>query len=87
VAVAVSASETKVVSIEDSVYAFLKETDMTLYKHHLDFLMETEIPVFIDKDSLETRGLTQEDLVGGVTVEEHSKILNTIAEADATLTF
>ncbi len=87
VAVAVSASETKVVSIEDSVYAFLKETDMTLYKHHLDFLKETEIPVFIDKDSLETRGLTPENLVDGVTVEEHSEILNTIAEADATLTF
>jgi sulfur relay (sulfurtransferase) DsrF/TusC family protein len=87
VAVAVSASETKVVSIGDSVYAFLKETDMTLYKHHLDFLKETEIPVLIDKDSLETRGLTQENLVDGVTVEEHSKILNTITEADATLTF
>jgi tRNA 2-thiouridine synthesizing protein C len=87
VAVAVSASETKVVSIEDSVYAFLKETDMTLYKHHLDFLKETEIPVLIDKDSLESRGLTQENLVEGVTVEEHSKILNTIAEADAILPF
>jgi len=87
VAVAVSASETKVVSIGDSVYAFLKETDMTLYKHHLDFLTETEIPVLIDKDSLETRGLTEGNLVDGVKVEEHSVILNTMAEADATLTF
>ena len=87
VAVAVSASETKVVSIGDSVYAFLKETDMTLYRHHLDFLKETEIPVLIDKDSLEERGLTHENLVDDVTVEEHSKILNSIAEADATLTF
>lgn len=87
VAVAVSASETKVVSIGDSVYAFLKEVDMTLYKHHLDFLKETEIPVFIDKDSLEERGLTKRDLVDAVTVKEHSEILNVIAEADATLTF
>ena len=87
VAVAVSASETKVVSIGDSVYAFLKETDMTLYKHHLAFLTETEIPVLIDKDSLETRGLTQGSLVDGVKIEEHSVILNTMAEADATLTF
>jgi len=87
VAVAVSASETKVVSIGDSVYAFLKEVDMTLYRHHLDFLKETEIPVFIDKDSLEERGLTKRDLVDAVTVEERSEILNIIAEADATLTF
>ena len=87
VAVAVSASETKVVSIGDSTYAFIKETDMTLYKHHLDFLKEAEIPVFIDKDSLEERGLAEGDLVEGVMVKEHTKILNVIAEADATLTF
>jgi sulfur relay (sulfurtransferase) DsrF/TusC family protein len=87
VAVAVSASETKVASIGDSVYAFVKETDMTLYKHHLDFLKETEIPVLIDKESLETRGLTQADLVDGVTVKEHSEIIETMAEADATLIF
>ena len=87
VAVAVSASETTVASIGDSVYAFVKETDMTLYKHHLDFLAETEIPVLIDKDALETRGLTQEDLASGVTVKDHSEIIKTIAEADATLVF
>jgi len=87
VAVAVSASDTKVVSIGDSVYAFVKETDMMLYKHHLDFLLETEIPVLIDKESLETRGLTHGDLVDGVTVKEHSEIIKTIAEADATLIF
>jgi len=87
VAVAVSASETKVVSIEDSVYAFLKDTDMTLYKHHLDFLKETEIPVFVDKDSLDKRGLSGDDLVDTITVKKRSEILSTIAEADATLTF
>jgi len=87
VAVAVSASDTKVVSIGDSVYAFLKDVDMALYKHHLDFLKESEIPVLIDKDSLETRGLTEGNLVNDVTVEEHSDILKTIANADATLTF
>jgi sulfur relay (sulfurtransferase) DsrF/TusC family protein len=87
VAVAVSASDTKVVSIGDSVYAFLKEVDMTLYKHHLDFLKESEIPILIDKDSLETRGLTEGNLVDGVKVEEHSDIFNTITTADATLTF
>jgi len=87
VAVAISASETNVVSIEDSVYAFLKDADMTLYKHHLDFLKETEVPVFIDKDSLEERGLTAKDLVDAVIVKERSDILSTIAEADATLAF
>ena len=87
VAVAVSASDTKVVSIGDSVYAFVKETDMMLYKHHLDFLLETEIPVLIDKESLDTRGLTQADLVDGVTVKEHRGIIEAMAEADATLIF
>jgi sulfur relay (sulfurtransferase) DsrF/TusC family protein len=87
VAVAVSASEAKVVAIEDSIYAFVKEADMTLYKHHLDFLKEAEIPVLIDNDSLEARGLAKKDLVETVVIEEHSKILDTIAEADATLTF
>jgi sulfur relay (sulfurtransferase) DsrF/TusC family protein len=87
VAVAVSASETKVVSVGDSTYAFLEEADMTLYKHHMDFLKEAEIPVVVDKDSLEERGLAEGNLVEGVTVKKHSEILNIIAEADATLTF
>lgn len=87
VAVAVSASETKVVSIEDSTYAFLKEADMTLYKHHLDFLNEAEIPVLIDKESLIERGLDDRDLVEGVTIKEHNEILDIMAKADATLTF
>ena len=86
-AVAVSASEPKVVSIEDSIYAFLKKSDMTLYKHHLDFLKEVEIPVLIDKTSLFERGLTEENLVDGVTITEHKEILIIISEANVTLTF
>ena len=93
VAVAVSTSDTTVVSIGDSVYAFLKEADMALYKRHLDFLsrpmLEEAKPllVHIDKDSLLERGLTQEDLVEGVTVREHGEILKIIGDADVTLTF
>ena len=87
VAVAVSASDAKVVCIEDSVYAFLKETDMTLYKHHLGFLKDCEIPVLVDKNSMEERGLTKSDLTEDVTVIEHSKIIEEMASADATLTF
>jgi tRNA 2-thiouridine synthesizing protein C len=93
VAVAVSTSDTTVVSIGDSVYAFLKEADMTLYKQHLDFLSKPMLDeaapllVLIDKVSLLERGLTEENLVEGVTVKEHSEILNIIAEADVTLTF
>lgn len=87
VAVAVSASETKVVSLGESVYTFLKEADMTLYKHHIDFLNETEIPIFIDKDALEKCGLAEGDLVDTVKVKEHSEILNIITDADATLAF
>lgn len=87
-AVAVSARlETTVVSIEDSVYAFLKNVDATIYKKHLDFLKETEIPIFVDKDSLGERGLTKEDLLDAVEVKEHRKILDILSEADATVTF
>lgn len=86
-AVAVSASDAKVVCIEDSVYAFLKETDMTLYNHHLNFLTECEIPVLVDKNSLDERGLTKNDLLECVTVVEHAQIIEELASADATLTF
>ncbi len=93
VAVAVSTSDTTVVSLGDSVYAFLKETDMTLYKRHLEFLsrpmLEEAKPllVHIDKTALLERGLTEEDLIDGVIVKERDEILKIIAEADVTLTF
>jgi len=93
VAVAVSTLDTKVVVIGNGVYAFLKETDMTLYERHLDFLSRpmTEeaapLMVLIDKTSLLERGLNKEDLTEGVTVKEHGEILDIIAEADVTLTF
>ena len=87
VAVAISASDTKVVSLEGSVFAFLREADMTLYKHHLDFLIEAEIPVLIDEASLNKLGLSKENLVDNVMIKKHSEILQIIADADATLTF
>ncbi|MGQ9623947.1 MAG: DsrE family protein [Candidatus Bathycorpusculaceae bacterium] len=92
-AVAVSTMDTKVVAIGDGVLAFLKETDMTLYKRHMEFLsrpmLEDAKPllVHIDKASLLERGLTEEDLAEGVTVTEHDEILKMIADADVTLTF
>jgi len=87
-AVAVSARlETTVVSIEDSVYSFLKNADATIYQKHLDFLKEIEIPIFVDEDSLRERGLTKEDLLDAVEVKEHGEILNILSEADATVTF
>ncbi|GAG43349.1 unnamed protein product [marine sediment metagenome] len=87
VAVAASASPLQVVSIGDSVYAFLKKVDRSLYKKHLEFLNEIEIPVLLDKDSMEERGLVKEDLVEGVIVKEHREILSVLSEADTTLTF
>lgn len=88
VAVAVSGRlETTVVSIEDSVYAFLKNVDAALYKKHLDFLKECEIPVLVDEDSLIKRGLTKDDLSEGVEIKDHCEILNVISEAGATVTY
>ncbi|MGB9713698.1 MAG: DsrE family protein [Candidatus Bathyarchaeales archaeon] len=93
VAVAVSTMETNVVAMGDGVLAFLKETDMTLYKRHLDFLsrpmLEEAKPllIYIDKTSLQERGLTAEDLIESTKVTEREEILKMIAEADVTLTF
>ena len=50
-------------------------------------LDEVTLPVLIDKDSLVERGLTEADIIEGVTSKEHSEVLDIIAEADATLTF
>jgi tRNA 2-thiouridine synthesizing protein C len=92
-AVAVSTMDTKVVAIGDGVLAFLKETDMTLYKRHMEFLsrpmLEDAKPLLvnIDKVSLLERGLTEKDLAEGVTVKERDEILRIIAEADIALTF
>jgi sulfur relay (sulfurtransferase) DsrF/TusC family protein len=87
VAVAISGSEPTIIALGDSTYAFLKDADMTLYKHHLDFLQELEIPILLDKDALLERGLREENLLKGVTITEHRDLLPIIAEADATLTF
>ncbi len=93
VAVAVSTLDTTVISLGDSVYAFLKETDMTLYKHHLDFLSRPilddaePLQILIDKVSLLERGLTKENLIDGVTVKERSEIINILGETDITLAF
>lgn len=88
VAVALSGRlETTVVSIEDSVYAFLKNMDTTIYKKHLDFLKEIEVPILLDSDSLKERRLSKEDLLDAVEVKQHSEILDTLSEADATITF
>ncbi len=87
VAVAVSTSEATVVTLGDGVYTFLKETDKTLYQRHLDFLKDAEIPIIIDKESLEERGLKSENLIEQVTVKEREEVLKILAEADVTLTF
>jgi sulfur relay (sulfurtransferase) DsrF/TusC family protein len=87
VAVAVSASEPTIIALEDSIYAFLKDADMTLYKHHFDFLQELDISVLIDHAALLERGLDQEHLIEGVSITKHRDLLRIIAKADTTLTF
>lgn len=87
-AVAISGRlETTVVSIGDSVYAFLKNVDATIYKKHMDFLKEIEVPILVDEASLKDRELTQEDLLDSVEMRKHGEILNLLSEADASVSF
>lgn len=87
VAVAVSASDTTVVSLGDGVYTFLKNVDMALYQRHINFLKDSDTRILVDKHSLEERGLKKEDLIEDVEVVEHNEVLKALSEADATITF
>jgi tRNA 2-thiouridine synthesizing protein C len=75
------------VAMNDGVYAFLKDTDRTMYQMHFDFIKECELDVFADKKSLDERGLTEDDLIEGIEVKSHEEILKLISSVDAVIPF
>ncbi len=75
------------IAINDGVFAFLKDVDKTMYSMHIDFIKNIDLDIFIDKKSLDERGLTKDDLVEQVEVKEHSEILKMIADSSVTIPF
>ena len=73
--------------INDGVFAFLKDVDKTMYAMHIDFIKNIDLDIFIDKKSLDERGLKKEDLIDKVEVKEHGEILKMIADSTVTIPF
>ncbi len=87
-AVAVSGDfEPKTVVINDAVFAFIKEVDKTMYQPHMDFLMDIDLEIIIDKESLDERDLSENDLMEGITIKEHDEILQILGDCDLTVSF
>ena len=75
------------IAINDGVYTFLKDCDKTMYSMHIDFIKNIDLDIFIDKKSLDERGLTKNDLIDQVEVKEHGDILKMIANSSITIPF
>ncbi len=75
------------IAINDAVYTFIKDVDKTMYSMHIDFIRNIDLDIFIDKKSLDERGLTKDDLIDKVEVKEHGEILNMIADSTVTIPF
>ena len=73
------------VAINDGVYAFLKDVDKTMYSMHIEFLKNIDLDIFVDKKSLEERGLSKDDLIDKVEVKEHAEILKLITDSSVTI--
>ena len=75
------------IAINDAVYTFTKDVDKTMYAMHIEFIKSIDLDIFIDKKSLDERGLTKEDLIEQVEVKEHGEILKMIADSTVTIPF
>jgi tRNA 2-thiouridine synthesizing protein C len=86
--VAVSADfEPITIAINDGVYTFLKNVDKTMYSMHINFLKDIDLEIYVDKKSLDERGLTEEDLIESVEIKEHDEILKVLAGSTVTIPF
>ena len=86
--VAVSADfEPITIAINDAVYTFIKDVDKTMYSMHIDFIKDIDLDIFVDKKSLDERGITKDDLIDKVEVKEHHEILKMIADSTVTIPF
>lgn len=84
-AVATEDLEPLVIAIGDGVYTYIKGADKTIYQMHIDFLHEIDIEMWVDKKSLEERGLTKDDLIDQVIIKEHDQVLKSILGANTVI--
>ena len=75
------------IAINDGVYAFLKECDKTMYSMHIEFIKNIDLDIFVDKQSLDERGLTKDNLIEEIEVKEHGDILKMIENSSVTIPF
>ena len=75
------------VVMENGVYVFLKNTDKSMYQMHYDFIKDIDLDVFVDKKSLDERGLTEQDIIEGLEVKEHNEILKIFIAAHTVIPF
>jgi tRNA 2-thiouridine synthesizing protein C len=75
------------IAINDGVYTFIKDVDKTMYSMHIDFLKNIDLDIYVDKKSLDDRGLTKDDLIEQVEVKEHGEILKMIENSTVTIPF
>ena len=54
---------------------------------HYKFIKDIDLEVFVDKKSLEERGLSEEDLVAGLEIKEHREILKIFTSSHAVIPF
>ena len=73
--------------INDSVFAFIKNVDKTMYQPHLDFLKGIDLEIIVDKKALDERGITTDDLIDQVIVKEHDDVLKILSECDLAIPF
>ena len=85
--VAISALNPTIIAVDDGVYSYLKDANKGVYQQHINFLSEIEIPLLVDKSSLDERGLSKSDLIDEVEIVEHNEIIEKMLEGDLTITF
>ncbi len=85
--VAISAMDPTVIAMGDGVFSYLKGTDKGVYQQHIDFLTEIELPLYVDKKSLDERGLTKSDLIDEVEVIESDEVNKIMLKGDLTIAF
>ena len=73
--------------LSDAVFAFIKDVDKTMYQPHIAFLKGIDLDIILDKQSLDERGLSTNDLIEEVSVKEHDEILKILADCSLAITF
>ena len=64
-------------------YALSQQTEYVF----INFLKDIDLEIYVDKKSLDERGLTKDDLIDSVEIKEHGEILKIIENSTVTIPF